>query len=48
MIPRAEVYSSADVTIEELRSEGEEPTLTAETLAKRMSDLDAAADGDDF
>ncbi len=25
MIPRAEVYTSSDVTIEELRGEGEEP-----------------------
>ena len=40
MIPRVEVYTSADVTVEELRGEGdEEPTLTAEALAKRMSDL---------
>ena len=39
MIPRVEVYTSADVTVEELRGEGEEPALTAEALAKRMSDL---------
>ena len=39
MIPRVEVNTSGDVTVEELRSEGEEPTLTAEALAKRMSDL---------
>ncbi len=29
MIPRAEVYTSSDVTIEELRGEGDEPALTA-------------------
>ena len=29
MIPRAEVYTSSDVTIEELRGEGDEPVLTA-------------------
>ena len=39
MIPRAEVYTSSDVTIEELRGEGDEPILTPEALAKRMSDL---------
>ena len=40
MIPRVEVYTSADVTVEELKGEGdEEPTLTADALAKRMSDL---------
>jgi hypothetical protein len=38
MIPRAEVYTSADVTIEELRGEGEEPSLTAEELAKRIGE----------
>src|SRR5262249_24008933 len=42
MIPRVEVYTSADVTVEELRAEGEEPALTAEALAKRMSDRDRA------
>jgi hypothetical protein len=40
MIPRVEVYTSADVTVEELKREGDdEPALTAEALAKRMSDL---------
>ena len=39
MIPRAEVYTSSDVTVEELRGEGEEPTLTPEALAKRIGDL---------
>ena len=38
MIPRVEVYTSGDVTVEELRGEGDEPALTAEALAKRMSD----------
>jgi hypothetical protein len=38
MIPRAEVYTSTDVTVEELRSEGEEPKLTAETLAERIGE----------
>jgi hypothetical protein len=36
MIPRAEVYTSSDVTVEELRGEGEEQKLTAEALAERM------------
>ena len=44
MIPRVEVYTSADVTVEELRGEGEEPALTAEALAKRMSDLASGGD----
>ena len=40
MIPRVEAYTSADVAVEELKSDGdEEPTLTADALAKRMSDL---------
>ena len=48
MIPRAEVYSSSDVTVEELRGEGDEPKLTAEALAERIgeslgTDDDAAA-----
>ena len=38
IIPRAEVYTSSDVTVEELRGEGEEPTLTAETLAERIGE----------
>ena len=36
IIPRAEVYTSGDVTVEELRGEGEEPRLTAEDLAERI------------
>jgi hypothetical protein len=38
MIPRAEVYTSTDLTVEELRREGEEPTLTAEALAERIGE----------
>ncbi len=38
IIPRAEVYTSGDVTVEELRGEGDEPLLTAEDLAERIED----------
>jgi hypothetical protein len=38
MIPRAEVYTSSDVTIEELRGEGESPALTPEALAERLGE----------
>lgn len=38
MIPRAEVYTSSDVTVEELRGEGDEPPLTAEALAERIGE----------
>jgi hypothetical protein len=38
MIPRAEVYTSSDVTIEELRGEGEGPPLTPEALAERLGE----------
>ncbi len=38
IIPRAEVYTSSDVTVEELRGEGEEPKLTAEDLADRIGE----------
>src|SRR6266508_1615949 len=38
MIPRAEIYTSSDVTVEELRGEGDEPKLTAEALAERISE----------
>ncbi len=38
MIPRAEVYTSSDVTVEELRGEGEGPPLTAEALAERIGE----------
>ena len=36
IIPRAEVYTSGDVTVEDLRGEGEDPRLTAEALAERL------------
>jgi hypothetical protein len=36
IIPRTEVYTSGDVTVEELRAEGDEPRLTAEALAERI------------
>ena len=38
MIPRAEIYPSADVTVEELRGAGDEPKLTAEALAERIGE----------
>ena len=38
IIPRAEVYTSSDVTVEELRSEGDDPKLTAEALAERIGE----------
>ena len=38
IIPRAEVYTSGDVTVEELRGEGDEPKLTAEALAERLGE----------
>ena len=38
IIPRAEVYTSSDVTVEELRGVGDEPSLTAEDLAERIGE----------
>ena len=38
MIPRAEVYTSSDVTVEELRGEADEPKLTAEDLAEKLGE----------
>jgi len=38
MIPRAEVYTTSDVTVEELRGEGDEPRLTAEALAEKLGE----------
>jgi Protein of unknown function (DUF2469) len=38
MIPRAEVYTSSDVTVEELRAEGDEARLTPEALAERVGE----------
>jgi hypothetical protein len=46
IIPRAEVYTSSDVTIEELRGENDEPSLTAEALAKRIGE--SLQSDDDF
>ena len=40
MIPRTEILlTSGDVTIEELRGEGDEPALTPEALAERIGDF---------
>jgi hypothetical protein len=36
MIPRAECFTSNDVTIEELRDEGDEPALTFDALSRRV------------
>ena len=38
IIPRARVYTSGDVTVEELRGEGDEPKLTAEALAEKIGE----------
>jgi len=38
IIPRTEVYTSSDVTIEELRGDGDGPKLTAEALAERLGE----------
>ena len=38
MIPKAEVYTSSDVTVEELRTDGDEPSLTAEALAEKIGE----------
>jgi Protein of unknown function (DUF2469) len=38
IIPRAEIYTSSDVTVEELRTDGEESGLTAEALAERIGE----------
>lgn len=38
IIPRAEIYTSSDVTIEELRGEGDEPRLTADELAEKIGE----------
>ena len=46
IIPRAEVYTSGDVTVEELRAEGEEPPLTAEALAERIGQPLSSDDDD--
>ena len=46
IIPHTEIYTSADVTIEELRGQGDEPALTAEELAERIGE--AAQRDEDF
>ncbi len=38
IIPRAEAYTSGDVTVEELWGDGDEPPLTAEALAERIGE----------
>jgi Protein of unknown function (DUF2469) len=38
IIPRTRVFTTGDVTIEELRGEGDEPTLTAEDLAEKIGE----------
>ena len=38
IIPRAKVFTSGDVTIEELRGEGDEPQYSAEALAERIGE----------
>ena len=48
IIPRAEVYTSGDVTIEELRGEDDEPRLTAEALAERLGEIRRPDDDDSF
>ena len=44
IIPRTKVFTTGDVTIEELRGEGDEPTLTAEALAERIGEPFRAED----
>jgi hypothetical protein len=48
MIPRAEVYTSSDVTIEELRGPGDEPKLTAEALAEKIGEAAASEPDEEF
>src|SRR6201984_2478403 len=38
IIPPAKVFTSGDVTVDELRGEGDEPQLTAEALAERIGE----------
>lgn len=44
IIPRTKVFTSGDVTIEELRGEGDKPTVTAEDLAQRIGEPFRAED----
>jgi hypothetical protein len=46
IIPRTEVYTTGDVTVEELRGAGDEPRLTAEALAERIGELPRGDDDD--
>ena len=38
MIPKVQFLTTWDLTVEELRGDGEEPAFTADELAKRLSD----------
>jgi hypothetical protein len=38
IIPRTRVFTSGDVTVEELRGENDEPRLTAEELAEKLGE----------
>jgi hypothetical protein len=38
IIPSVEVFTTSDVTVEELRGEGESPRLTAEALPERLGE----------
>ncbi|MDX6482073.1 MAG: hypothetical protein QOG85_2583 [Gaiellaceae bacterium] len=44
IIPRTKVFTSGDVTIEELRGEGDEPTLTPNELAEKIGEPFRAED----
>ena len=44
IIPRAEVYTASDVTVEELRGDGDQPGLTAEALAEKIGETLSADD----
>src|SRR5467141_3892261 len=38
IIPRSEIFTSSDVTVEELRTANDEPALTAEALAEKIGE----------
>ena len=44
IIPRAEVWTAGDVTVEELRADGDDPGLTAEALAEKIGESLSAED----
>ncbi len=46
IIPRAEAWTTGDVTVEELRGDGDEPRISAEDLAERIGDTRRADDDD--